>query len=322
MKVFDAHSDIFSDVVRRRSRGETQVFTRIHAPVLASSGIGASILVLWVEQPESFDASFRLLQLAGAARREIRESEDSVRLILSGSDLAEAEQAGQFALLLGVEGLSGLQGDVDILDALYSMGVRHASLTWNECNAFAGGAGAACGLGASGIPALARMEELGMIVDVSHASELSFWDILNATTRPLIASHSNAAALCPSRRNLTDEQILALDRRGGVIGLNAWPDFVDPAQSSAERLAVHADHIAILTGHVDCIGLGFDFIDYLGAEDKKGLFSGPERSTEGLENAQAVPSFLSLLSRRGYTRNEIELIAHGNMERIVRGILR
>ena len=220
-----------------------------------------------------------------------------------------------------MEGLSGLHGRVDFLDVLYAWGVRHAMLTWNEVNEFAHGA--SChedkGLTSLGIKALDRMEELGMLVDVSHANERTFWDVCEHTTKPFIASHSNAYALCAHARNLKDDQIKALAARGGVIGMNAWPEFIDGAAPSAERLADHVDHIRDLVG-IDHIACGFDFCDYL-TSDTLDSFTSSDVVTEGLESAANIPSLFALLRARGYSEEDVEKIAHGNMMRVVKAVI-
>jgi membrane dipeptidase len=164
------------------------------------------------------------------------------------------------------------------------------------------------------------MEELGMIVDVSHANEKSFWDIYENTEKPFIASHSNVYNLCKVPRNLKDDQIKAIAERGGVIGINAWPDFIDEVNPSMENLVRHVDYIADLVG-IDYVGFGFDFCDFL-TEDTTASFQGGETSaTKGLEDASKIPNFVELLAKSGYSERDIEKIAYGNMERVIKEIL-
>ena len=167
---------------------------------------------------------------------------------------------------------------------MYNLGYRLAALTWNEKNILGTGAGEnSCeGLTEIGKKAVRKMNEIGMIVDVSHANEKTFWDIAEISTKPFIASHSNARTLCDVPRNLTDEQIKAVAQSGGVIGVNGYIGFIKKCDFSSpapienpdlsskpdlKDLADHIDYIAGLVG-VDYVGLGFDFCEYLSEELK------------------------------------------------------
>ena len=320
--VFDGHSDLFTNVTLRRMNGETNVIRRHHRAQLQSGNIGAITCCIWIDPPYTDAPTKRMVEIMSAACAELREAADIAEVVYSAADMERIRAEGKLAILLGMEGLSGLGGQVDFLDVLYAWGVRHAMLTWNETNEFAGGACSSRvddGLTPLGICAVRRMEQLGMIVDVSHAGEQTFWDICTHTEKPFIASHSNAYAVCAHVRNLKDDQIKALAARGGVIGMNAWPEFIAVDAPSVERLADHVDHIAGLVG-VDHIACGFDFCDYL-PEDTLASFTHTDVICEGLTNAANVPYFFSVLQRRGYSDADLEKIAHGNMMRIVSEIV-
>ena len=276
---------------------------------------------IWIDPPYTENPPTRMVEIMASACAELREARDIAEVAYSSADIDRICAGGKLAIFLGMEGLSGLRGQVDFLDVLYAWGVRHAMLTWNEVNVFANGA--SChenkGLTNLGIKALARMEELGMLVDVSHANERTFWDICEHTTKPFIASHSNAYALCAHARNLKDDQIKALAARGGVIGMNAWPEFIDGTAPSVERLADHVDHIRDLVG-IDHIACGFDFCDYL-TSDTLDSFTSSDVVTEGLEGAANVPRLFALLRARGYSEEAVEKIAHGNMMRVVKAVI-
>lgn len=320
--VFDAHSDLFANVTLRRMNGETDVIHRHHRAQLQAGNVGAMTCCVWIDPPYTDAPTNRMIEIMGSACAELREAADIAKVAYSAADIERICAEGKLAVLLGMEGLSDLGGQVDFLDVLYAWGVRHAMLTWNEVNAFANGA---CsphddeGLTPLGVRAVQRMEGLGMIVDVSHANEKTFWDICAHTKKPFIASHSNAYALCPHVRNLKDDQIKALAERGGVIGMNAWPEFVSGKAPSAERLADHVDHIAELVG-VEHIACGFDFCDYL-PEDTLTSFTHTDVVCEGLTSAADVPHFFDILKGRGYKTDDLEQIAYGNMIRVVSEIV-
>ena len=222
ISVFDAHSDLFTNVTLRRQQGEQSVIRRCHSAQLQEGNIQAMTCCVWIDPPYTDTPTERMVEIMSSACAELREAADVAETAYCAADIERICAQGKLAILLGMEGLSGLRGQVDFLDVLYAWGVRHAMLTWNEVNEFANGAcspHADAGLTPLGIRAVQRMEALGMIVDVSHANEQTFWDIYEHTEKPFIASHSNAYALCAHARNLKDDQIKSLAAPGGVIGM-------------------------------------------------------------------------------------------------------
>ena len=188
--VFDGHSDILCHVAKHRAAGETRIFQNYHAQRLAEGNIGAMIAAVWIERDYVQEPTERMLEILGYASQEFRENQDVLGIIKKADDLKALRDAGKTAILWGMEGLSGLKGRTVFLEALYDLGVRHAMLTWNEENEFAVGAGdtqGIYGLKPAGIAAVHLMEKLGMIVDVSHASEKTFYGIVETATKPLLA---------------------------------------------------------------------------------------------------------------------------------------
>jgi len=323
MKIFDAHSDIFTDVTLRRTVGQSDVMRRKHIERLRSGDIAATILVVWIDPPYTAEPTWRMLQILGAACEEIADMQGVMGIVSESADMEKIQDSGRLAVILGMEGLSGLRGNTSLLSMLYRLGVRHASLTWNEENEFATGAGSKDdkrGLTKLGVEALAKMEKLGMIVDVSHANEKTFTDICEHATRPFIASHSNAWELRNVARNLKDYQIKAIAECGGVIGMNAWPDFIHPSEPDTEHLFRHVEHIANMVG-IDHLGFGFDFVDYLDPGTMSSLQAGSRSAAIGLEDASKAGAFCRLLLEKGYAAADVEKIAYGNMARIVNEIL-
>lgn len=165
------------------------------------------------------------------------------------------------AAMLSVEGASFLAEDIGRLETLCERGVRMLSLTWNQGNALAGGCqGPDTGLTALGKEVLRRMGEMGIIVDVSHLGEKSFYDVLRFCQKPPVASHSSVYALCPSERNLKDEQLKALFSLGGVAGINFYPLFLTetPKAATGYDILRHIEYIVHRGGEM-CVGLGSDF---------------------------------------------------------------
>jgi membrane dipeptidase len=146
------------------------------------------------------------------------------------------------------------------------------------------------------------MEELGIIVDTSHLSEAAFWDALRVTRGPVIASHSNAAALQAHPRNLNDAQLRAIAGRGGVVGVNFYAGFLGAA--TMERVLDHVDYIAKVAG-IDSVALGSDY-------------DGIPQAPQVLEDVSKLPNLTAGLQRRGYTTAQIHKILGGNALRVFR----
>ncbi|MGE5632318.1 MAG: dipeptidase [Caulobacteraceae bacterium] len=323
MKILDGHSDILTDVTIKRLSGETDVFRRYHVDRLRKGNVGGLILVVWVDPPYTDNPARRVLDVLGATFEEIEDMKEYAGIVYKADDMDKIQNSGRIPIVLGMEGLSGLGGNASLISMLYKLGIRHASLTWNEENEFATGVTSANtnrGITEQGIKVLKMMEELGMIVDVSHANEKTFWDIYEHTEKPFIASHSNVYKLCSVPRNLKDEQIKAIAQRGGVIGINAWPDFVDKENPNLEKLAGHIDYIAELVG-IDHIGFGFDFCDFLTGDTTGSFQQGETVSSNDIEDATKIPKLIELLQKKGYKTQDIEKIAYKNMERIIKKII-
>jgi membrane dipeptidase len=186
--------------------------------------------------------------------------------VRTGEDIDEAFAANKTAALLTIENSSLFAGDLDRVDLMAKRGVRMASLTWNAANELAAGADAydQWGLTDFGRQAIRRMEELDMIVDVSHVNDKTFWEIAAFATKPFVASHSNCRSLCQHRRNLTDDQIREIGRAGGLIGLNYYTRFLkdDGKVKDWDDLLRHVDHVLALAGdQVPALGSDFDGAD-------------------------------------------------------------
>ncbi|MCX7884691.1 MAG: dipeptidase [Caloramator sp.] len=324
MRIFDGHSDILTDVTIRRLNGEKNVFKNRHLERIKKGGIEGTILVLWIDPPYDKNPTERMLDIFGAVCEEIDEMKEYGEIALNYNDMEKIKEKGKISIILGMEGLSGLKGNVSLINMLYKMGIRHSMLTWNEENEFATGVGAldkSRGVTELGIKALKRMEDLGIIIDVSHGNEKTFWDIYENTSKPFIASHSNAYSLCKVSRNLKDDQIKAIAERKGVIGINSWPDFIDEKKPTIENLANHIDYIVQLVG-IDYIGFGFDFCNFLTQNTTSSFQKGRLSSAIGLEDASKVPKLINILQNRGYKQEDIEKIAFKNFERIIKEILK
>ena len=315
---FDAHSDIWSDVTNRRLRGETDILRRYHLPRLRKGGCEGSIFAFWTYAPYYR----RTLDMMHCADLEIAEC-DEICIVHTYEELISAKRNSVFYVIKGVEGMAAIGDDPAGIDWYYDYGCRHGILTWNEENALAAGAvsGSSKGLTAAGKEVIRRMQQKGMVVDVSHLNEAGFYDIMDMTTAPVIASHSNAKAVCDVPRNLTDDQLRAIRDCGGGVGLYAFRKFVHPEDElqTVQQLARHAAHIIDLIG-IDHVGCGFDFCEFL--EDENGDLPTERSNPYGLMDCSEVPNFFACLRDMGLSDNELDKIAYENFHRVLKQILR
>lgn len=320
MKIFDGHADIWYDVAQKRLLGEEDIFKKYHLNRFKSGNVIGGIFIAYLDHKEELDDKHQMIQMINATMHEISRNKDLFNIIRKSGDFEIGLKNDKINVLMGVEGLRAIDTDLDWLDTLYALGFRHCSLTWNEQNALGTGVAGDInkGLTQTGKNAIKKMENLGMIVDCSHANKKTFWDIYENTTKPFIASHSNAKALCDHRRNLTDEQIKAIGKRDGVIGINAFKQFISKNENlqNIEGYIDQIEYIIKLTS-INNVGLGFDFCEYL-YRDK----SESELNPQGLENASKAFHVLELLEKRGYSQEDIEKIAYKNFERVINTILK
>ncbi|MDI6601493.1 MAG: membrane dipeptidase [Thermoanaerobacteraceae bacterium] len=311
MRVFDAHSDIWSDVTTRRLRGENEVFKARHLQHLKAAGIAANIMVVWIEPPYEDDPMKRMLDIFASIIDEFKESQDVLIQVKSSSDIEKAEEDSKIASILGIEGLDGFEDSLAALSILKEMNVLHTGLTWNGENSFATGTKGdhKRGLTDLGKEAVKKLEEMGIVLDVSHLNEKSFWDFIDIYTRPFIASHSNVYTLCPNVRNLKDEQIKAIGKAGGVIGVNAWPDFISQGEPTLDKMLDHIEYIADMIG-IEHVGLGLDFSYFLDQSKVEGFAS--EKTVDGLNRFEDVQQIFERMAERGFLQQDIERVAYDN----------
>ncbi len=279
----------------------------VDLPLLRAGSVGVQVFALYVA-PSFAPArsTTRARALLETFQTEVARYRAEVGVATSVAQVRRLVRAGKVAAVLSIENGDAIEDDLGRLDDFYRAGVRMISLTWNASNRMADGAmeHTQGGLTPFGRRVLRRVQELGMIVDVSHLSPASFWDVYRATEGPILASHSNAAAIQPHPRNLSDDQIRALAKRGGIMGINFYPGFL--GEPTVGQTVAHIDHMVKLGG-VGCVAMGSDF---------DGISSVPR----GLENASKFPVLGRLLIRRGYGPREVAQIMGGNALRVFRAV--
>ena len=240
---------------------------------------------------------------------------DKMARAASAAEIEANAAAGKLSAVLTMEDGRAVLGSMERLEKYYNMGVRALSLTWNHenCFGFPNSRDSECmakGLKPFGKDAVIRMNELGMVVDVSHLSDGGFWDVVEITKKPFVATHSNCRALNPHTRSMTDEMIRALADKGGCMGVNFEPSFLamdlEQNRSTVEMLVAHLRHM-VNTGGIECAAVGTDF-DGIGGDLE-------------INSADKMPLLFTALEKAGFTAGEIEKIAHGNVERVLRDAL-
>lgn len=321
--IFDGHSDIFSDVRYKREAGETQVLKNHHLERLQKGGIGGACFVIWADTFNGFDPKDEMDAIVKALQAEMAETEDFV-LVHNRAEVEAAEKAGKFAILLGIEGLAGIGEGLSKIDALYEVGVRHAMLTWNEENALATGVKGSPDRGVTdlGRKAIKKIQDKKMILDVSHLNEKSFWDVIDASNGPILASHSNAKALAGAARNLTDDQLKAIRDTNGLVGLNAFNDFISDIreEQDVDHLVNHASYIADKIG-VEHLGFGFDFFEFLNTDFMKSYSDQDDSLLRGMEDCSKVPVLLEKMRKAGFTEKDLEMISGGNWLNLIQRVM-
>lgn len=246
---------------------------------------------------------------------ELEKNKAEIKIALNSKDLIKNQNNGLLNAILSIEEGGVIDGVLSNVDYFYERGVRMICLNWNFIN----GIGhpnftlsekpdftkpnTEKGLTSFGIEVVKRMEKLCMIIDVSHLSDKGFWDVFNNTTKPFIASHSNARSICNHVRNLTDDMIKALSSRGGVMGLNFCTNFInsDANITYTSDIVKHALHI-IEVGGIDCLAIGTDF-------------DGIGRTTE-IDHAGEMGKLYEAFKEAGLSDDDIEKIFYKNFLRV------
>ena len=306
-----SREDSMLDVSRMVTAGQGTQFFAVFFPPLPDGTKhppGMEPPVFPYDDDELFRRATEILFDAVAAHSDV------IGLAYNAADIKRLNAERRCAAVLTIEDGRFVNGDMDKLRMLYNTGVRTMSLTWNHANCFGypnspDSAIMNSGLTGFGKDAVREMNDLGMLIDVSHLSDGGFRDIIELSKKPVSATHSNCRALCGHRRNLTDEMIRALANKGGVSGLNFCPDFLteDGLQlCRIEDLCRHVLHF-IAVGGEDCVGLGTDF------DGISGTFEVGQPSE--------MYMLFDALGKKGLSERQIEKFAYGNVLRLMSDVL-
>ncbi len=323
--IADAHLDLLLELAHRElRRGETGTFARHWLPNLVAGGVGLQVCSLYADP--GTDARAEALGQVEVYGRALAENPEAVVAVRSRADLDDP----RLGLMLALEGCEALGGDPRELEAFHTLGVRMLSLTWNLTNAFASGAADPNGPGLTprGRELLALMEELGVVLDLAHASERTYWQALKAFSGPVLVSHAACRAVNEHPRNLSDEQLRALAERNGVLGLMLIPLSIDPERPTLDRVCDHAAHAGEIMG-AEGVALGGDFCRQI--VRAVGTTLPPEQlltttsldaAAEGLAGPEDYPALVAALRARGWEGERLAGILGGNLLRLLRRALR
>ncbi|MBZ5545772.1 MAG: dipeptidase [Acidobacteriia bacterium] len=329
----------------------------VSIPKMRQGHVGGAFFSIWVDVkwPQATLIQ-RALDLIDAVDEQVARHSDTLGLVTTADDVVRLHRNGKIAILMGLEGGHIICDDLRVLDSFYRLGVRYMTLThtantdWADSSA---GKPYARGLTDFGRQVVARLNRLGMMVDISHVSDQTFYAALAASKAPLIASHSSCRALSNQKRNMSDEMIRALAKNGGVIQINFYSAFLDPDYASALKkvqpqidAAVAAERKVYAQkgrqlpwreeqkiGQKIAAGIPApplkrvaDHIDHavqVGGVDHVGLgsdFDGIESAPKGLEDISKIPDLVIELARRGYSEEDLEKILGGNLLRVMRRV--
>ncbi len=329
MQIIDMHCDTIFELLRAKEQGEEYALRQnarhIDLERMQKSSYLIQNFAMFVHLKAAGDPWEKVCKLMDLYEEELAKNKDLILPAYTYDDILKSANEGKMSAVLTVEEGGVCKGEQEKLQTLFDRGVRMMTLTWNFPNELGypninstiretpyGEGNQTDGLTPTGIAFVEKMEELGMIPDVSHLSDAGFYDVLRVTKKPFVASHSNARAICPCRRNLTDDMIRKLAERGGVTGLNFCADFLEQVpegQKNPGTIAAvvrHAKHIVNIGG-IEVLGLGSDFdgID----------------THEELPGAHSMPLLWEALKQGGFTENQLDKIFSQNVLRLYKECL-
>ena len=314
MRIIDMHCDTLIEGWRKPERSFYDGDTSINLKLLKENGSLLQFFAMYLSRNEmkTMDPYDILKGIYGYYQTQMEKYSDIIKPVYSAQDVLENEKKGLLSSLLTVEDGVFIDGKIERVQEVYDMGVRLITLMWN----FENSVGFPCsddpeahlkGLKPFGIEVVEKMNELGIIIDVSHMSEGGFYDVARYSKKPFVASHSCARALCNHRRNLTDDQLKTLGNAGGIAGVNFECSFLKEGSNCAtyDQIIEHLLYMKDKAG-IDAVGFGSDFD---GIEDNGELvnYSGFKTLLERMEGK--------------FTYDEIDKICRGNALRVIKDVI-
>jgi membrane dipeptidase len=321
MKIIDLHCDTIMALYQNNDMALKNNSLQIDVNKLKEGNYMAQFFAMFLpfKIKNIYDVCVNMIQ---KYKCEIENNKDSINFAYSYDDIIQNVNNNKISAILSIEEGGVVEGSLEKLENLYNLGVRMICLNWNYIN----GIGypnygkfnpdgkpdyitpnVTNGLTPFGFEMIKKMNELGIIIDVSHLSDKGFWDCINNSKKPIVASHSNSRTICRHVRNLTDEMIIALHKNGGVMGMNYCNDFLcddaEDGRNTIKWVIEHIKYIKNLVG-VDVIALGSDF-DGIDPNIK-------------LKDASMLNELINELIKEGFTSEEIDKITHKNILRVMK----
>ncbi len=357
--VVDAHNDVVQrmvqgeDISRRTNRGHSDL------PRLKDGGVDVQIFSIWVPPQKKHRSFFdQANEQIDSIVSLIQRNPMQTALAKNTAEIEKFVSDGKLVIMLGMEGGHHIADDLNKLEHFYNRGVRYMTLTWNNSTSWATSARdedegtgrmERKGLNAFGVDVINKMNNLGMIIDVSHLGETTFWDVVKTTTKPIIASHSSVWALSNNRRNLKDDQIKAIAKTGGVVFINFLPLFIDNTFADKERqmrernksridsfrmaqkrnttlrnLSIEEflkDEYLAIRPPLERLIAHFDYVAKLVGVDHVGIgsdFDGISTTPLEMDDVTCFPNITRELLKRGYNSEDIQKILGKNFIRVLK----
>ena len=336
--IVDAFADVLHELVIHHGedqpfelvlrRGDERLFERYWLPTLVEGGVGVLVCPLHAANAPRNAARAQALAQEAEFRHAVEQNAERVCHVRTRAELDDP----RLRLVLSMEGVEPLEGDPTAFDDWYGRGVRAASLTWNHANEFAGGIHTPGeGLTDRGRALVRRFAELGVVLDLAHASEQTWRDVLDEDV-PFSVTHAACRAVRDHPRNLAEWQLAALAEHGGVLGTMALAFVVDPKAPTLSRWLDHVDHAVAVMG-IEHVGIGADFVDHASRRSENGadveevpraevVVDKFQLGLEGLSGPDDYPAVIDALGGRGYDGERLEAISNGNWLRILRAAFR
>lgn len=314
MFIFDGHCDTLCLTAdEKRGLLNREGIGQLDINEMMKYDVKAQVFAVFVEDiycPDNI--SKRALKMINSFHNEMLLNERNIVHVKNSMEVENAISRSKISAFLSIEGGEALGGELFMLELFYQLGVRFMGLTWNRRNELADGiyeGENASGLSRFGKTVVKRMNELGMVVDVSHLSDKGFFDVVGTTDSPIIASHSNCREIADHPRNITDEQIKLIAGTGGTIGVTFVKPFIGMHSPNLRGLFEHIDHICNLVG-ADHVAIGSDFD---GVTD--------DYMPDDIKDLSVFLRLQALLIKEGYSSESISKIFGSNLLRVIKEVM-
>lgn len=355
--VVDTHNDILTKIIETGVILDQDLTGKAHSDLirLKKGGMDLQFFSVWSDGNRIHPFAYAMRQM-DTLDAIVKRNPDKIVKVATAKEIYKAVKQHKIAAMFGIEGGHQIENDLKKLDTLYYRGARYITLTWNNSTSWATSAAyetsgkilSHIGLNDFGKEVVKHMNKLGMMIDVSHVGDQTFWDVINTTTKPIIASHSSVYNITPQRRNLKDDQIKAIAKNGGVIQINFYPLFIDSTAGKKfdDFLNLHmAENDSLMNAGINDWVAGailfsryskdlqymrpplstliqhIEYVIKLVGVDYVGLgsdFDGIEFTPLGLDDVSKYPLITKALLEKGYSKKDVTKILGGNLLRVLK----